>query len=128
MHNALTVVAYNLKDVGPNDGGFGCVPGSHKSNYPFPKEWIEMEEPHPIVQRVTGPAGTAVIFTEAQTHGTLEWTGKDERRTIFYKYSPAAMAWSSKYFDPDAYEDLSQRQRAILRTPNNEGASYGKGT
>ena len=32
MHNGLSVVAYNLKDVGPNDGGFGCVPGSHKSN------------------------------------------------------------------------------------------------
>ena len=43
MHNGLSVVAYNLKDVGPMDGGFGCVPGSHKSNYKFPDEWREME-------------------------------------------------------------------------------------
>ena len=86
-----------------------------------------MEEPHPIVQRVTGPAGTAVIFTEALTHGTLPWTAKDERRTIFHKYNPATTAWSSKYFDPDAYEGLSQRQRDILQAPNNERRSYGYG-
>ena len=48
MHNGLSVVAYNLKDVGAYDGGFGCVPGSHKSNYSFPDEWKEMEEPGPV--------------------------------------------------------------------------------
>ena len=76
MHNGLTVVAYNLADVGPEDGGFGCVPGSHKSNYRFPGEWKNMDEAiQPCVQRVTGPAGTAVIFTEALTHGALPWRG-----------------------------------------------------
>ena len=99
MHNGLSVVAYNLKDVGPYDGGFGCVPGSHKSNYGFPDEWKEMEEPGPLVERVTGPAGTAIIFTEALTHGTLPWAGADERRTIFFKYSPHSVSWSADYFD-----------------------------
>jgi len=28
MANGLTVVAYNLKDVNPGDGGFACVPGT----------------------------------------------------------------------------------------------------
>ncbi|HZP81290.1 MAG TPA: hypothetical protein VFB21_06615 [Chthonomonadaceae bacterium] len=46
MRNGLTVVAYNLKDVNPGDGGFGCVPGSHKSNLPFPSEWRELEPPN----------------------------------------------------------------------------------
>ena len=59
MYNGLTVVAYNLADVGPEDGGFGCVPGSHKSNYRFPGEWRDMSENiEPCVRRVTGPAGT----------------------------------------------------------------------
>ena len=44
MRNGLTVVAYNLKDVNPADGGFGCVPGSHKSNYPFPDDWRETSD------------------------------------------------------------------------------------
>jgi hypothetical protein len=35
MYNGLMVVAYNLHDVNPGDGGFACVPGSHKANYRF---------------------------------------------------------------------------------------------
>ena len=118
MYNGLSVVAYNLKDVGPNDGGFGCVPGSHKSNYSFPEDWKEMEELEPIVERVTGPAGTAIIFTEALTHGTLPWTASDERRTIFFKYSPSSIAWSAHYFDPVDYPDLTDSQRGIIEGPN----------
>ena len=74
MYNGLSVVAYNLKDVGPMDGGFGCVPGSHKSNIKFPEEWKAMDEPGPFVERVTGPAGTAIIFTRGPypRHPSLE--------------------------------------------------------
>jgi hypothetical protein len=119
MYNGLTVVAYNLADVGPEDGGFGCVPGSHKSNYRFPGEWRDMSENlEPCVRRVTGPAGTAVIFTEALTHGALPWTGQGERRTVFFKYSPHPISWSARYFDEVDYEDLTERQRAILEAPN----------
>jgi hypothetical protein len=32
MRNGLTVFTYCLSHAGPGDGGFGCVPGSHKSN------------------------------------------------------------------------------------------------
>lgn len=118
MYNGLCVVAYNLKDVGPNDGGFGCVPGSHKSNYAFPDDWKEMTELEPVVERVTGPAGTAVIFTEALVHGTLPWAGSDERRTIFFKYSPASVSWSAQYPNSDDYPDLTDSQRTLLEAPN----------
>ena len=118
MRNGLSVVAYNLADVGPMDGGFGCVPGSHKSNYAFPNDWREMEELNPIVQRITGPAGTAIIFTEALTHGTLPWTADHERRTLFLKYSPHSTSWSAHYYDADDFEGLPERQRAILEPPN----------
>ena len=119
MYNGLTVVAYNLADVGPEDGGFGCVPGSHKSNYRFPGEWRDMSENiEPCVRRITGPAGTAVIFTEALTHGALPWTGQGERRTVFFKYSPHPISWSARYFDEVDYDDLTERQRAILEAPN----------
>ena len=119
MYNGLTVVAYNLADVGPEDGGFGCVPGSHKSNYRFPGEWRDMAENiEPCVSRVIGPAGTAVIFTEALTHGALPWTGQGERRTIFFKYSPHPMSWSARYFDGAEFKGLTDRKRAILEAPN----------
>lgn len=123
MHNGLTVVGYNLADVGPKDGGFGCVPGSHKSNFAFPGEWRNMDEGlQACVRRVTGPAGTAVVFTEALTHGALPWTGAGERRTVFFKYSPHPVSWAAGYFDASKYPELSQRQREILEAPN---ARYG---
>jgi len=118
IYNGLSVIAYNLKTVHPGDGGFGCLPGSHKSNFPLPPAWRDLEHPHPRVDCVTGPAGSAVLFTEALTHGTLPWKGADERRTLFYKYSPHPLSWSARYFNADDFDDLSDRQRAILEPPN----------
>ena len=118
IRSGLVAVGFNLRDVGPDDGGFACVPGSHKSAFAFPQDWKQLSELHPCVRRVTGPAGTAVIFTEALVHGTLPWRGADERRTAFFKYSPASLSWSAQYYDPDAYPDLTERQRAILEAPN----------
>ena len=66
MFNGLSVVGFNLCDIGPGDGGFACVPGTHKSNYRFPDEWRNMQQiMHETVRRCEGPAGSAVIFTEA---------------------------------------------------------------
>lgn len=118
FYNGLTVVAYNLHDVNEGDGGFACVPGSHKSHLPFPNEWRDLEAPQPFVRRVTGPAGTAIIFTEAMTHGTLPWHGSHERRTLFFKFSPQMLSWSPRYYNPDDYEDLTERQREILTPPS----------
>jgi ectoine hydroxylase-related dioxygenase (phytanoyl-CoA dioxygenase family) len=118
IRNGLSVVAYNLKDVNPGDGGFAAVPGSHKSNIPFPGDWIELDRPHSCVQPVVGPAGTAILFTEALTHGTLPWYSKEQRRTLFYKYSPNSISWAATYYDADDYPSLTERQRAILEAPN----------
>ena len=118
FHNGLSVVAFNLADVNPGNGGFACVPGSHKSNLPFPDEWKDLTDEHDTVKRVTGPAGTAIIFTEALTHGPLPWTADHERRTIFYKYSPNPLAWWGEYPTPEGLEGLTERQRAILEGPN----------
>lgn len=118
MHNGLSVVAYNLKDVHPGDGGFAAVPGSHKANRPFPNEWRELETIQSCVQPVVGPAGTAIIFTEALTHGTLPWRGQDERRTLFYKYSPHPLSWAAHYYEEQDLTALTERQRAILEPPN----------
>lgn len=117
MYNGLTAVAYHLTDVEPGEGGFGCVPGSHKSNFPLPQEWQDLTQPVACVREVTGRAGTAILFTEALTHGTLLWRGAGERRTLFFKYSPRAIAWARYYYHPEDYPHLSESQRYRLRTP-----------
>lgn len=122
IRSALTVIAYNLRDVGPQDGGFGCIPGSHKANFPLPEAWKDLSRPAPPVRAVSAPAGSAIIFTEALTHGTLPWRGRHDRRTLFYKYSPPTMAWGARFYDAGALPGLTERQRAMLEAPN---ARYG---
>lgn len=120
IRSGLVVVAYNLRDVHPGDGGFAGVAGSHKANFALPEEWheLDVDPPRPFVTPVTGPAGTAVVFTEALSHGTLPWRGAGERRTVFLKYNPHPFAWSARFYDRDRYAGLTERQRAILEPPN----------
>lgn len=118
MRNGLFVVAYNLKDVNEGDGGFGCVPASHKANFPLPPAWADMSTRASCVHAVTGPAGTAILFTEALTHGTLPWQGAGERRTLFMKYSPHPLAWAVPHYDPNTYDDLTPEERRLLEGPN----------
>ena len=124
FHNGLTVVAYNLCDIAEGDGGFACVPGSHKSNFPYPNEWRDLmqNERQPWVRPVYGPAGSAIIFTEALTHGTLPWRGANDRRTLFLKYSPHPLSWSKNYYSVAEYEaiygEVNETQRALLQAPS----------
>jgi ectoine hydroxylase-related dioxygenase (phytanoyl-CoA dioxygenase family) len=117
IYNGLTAVAFNLTDVAPKDGGFGCIPGSHKSHFPLPTDLQDLAQPHACIQEVTGKAGTAIIFTEALSHTTLHWRGNHERRTLFYKYSPHPSAWHRRYYDANALLDLTPSQRQILQVP-----------
>lgn len=124
FYNGLVAVAFELDTVKPSDGGFACVPGSHKSNIGLPSEWriakTQAEMPE-IVERVAVSAGDAIIFTEACSHGTVPWTGEGERRTIFYKYCPHAIAWSPCYYNADNYGGLTEAQREILLPPSAYG-------
>ena len=119
MVNGLIVAVIALKDVNPGDGGFACVPASHKANFRLPKDWADMSETvAPCVTAVPCKAGSVVFFTEALTHGTFPWRGKDERRTIFLKYTPHFIAWSAGRYDAALYEDLSPAALQMLEGPN----------
>ena len=125
IYNGLVAVAFELNTVQPGDGGFACVPGSHKVNFPLPADWRTsktQEEMPECVDRVAAEAGDAIIFTEACAHGTVPWKGNSERRTIFYKYCPHAVAWSPCYYNADRYGELSDNQRDMLMPPSAYGA------
>ena len=106
FYNGLVAVGFELDTVPSGAGGFACVPGSHKVNFELPSDWkvSETQDDLPeFVHRVEAEAGDAIIFTEACAHGTVPWEGDGERRTIFYKYSPHAVAWSPCYYNADRY-------------------------
>lgn len=100
MYNGLTVVGWNLRDTGPDSGGFCCIPGSHKANYECPQRILEAvseadtldELPDSVVVPEVS-AGSVVIFTEALTHGTAPWIADYQRRSLLYKYSPGHLSW-----------------------------------
>jgi hypothetical protein len=120
MRNGLTVVTYFLAPAKAGDGGFACIPGSHKSNFvtSLPKDVRAFERPAHYVVQPEAEAGDALIFTEALIHGTLPWTADRERRSLLYKYSPGHSAWSQNYYTLDEFSDLTEQQKRILAVPS----------
>ncbi len=122
FYNGLVAVAFELFDTHPNDGGFCCIPGTHKANLPLPEQWRDLSAGiHPAVKRIPARPGDAIVFTEALTHGTLPWTADTRRSTLFYKFSPHGTSWSGAHLDPDdfrGYDDMDDRKMAILEPPN----------
>lgn len=119
--NSLMGVCYQLTDVGPGDGGFVCIPGSHKANLDLPDDVVRLDRDPGCLVQPEMRAGDALIFTEALTHGTLPWTATHERRTLLYRYS--AGAWSSapgtvqrEQYAP-FYDELTPLQQALMQPP-----------
>src|SRR5207237_930079 len=70
-----TGVQWVLADQGGDLGGFACIPGSHKSNFPRPAGISFYEEDRQVGACPEVKAGDLIIFTEQVTHGTLPWRG-----------------------------------------------------
>ena len=121
IRNGLSVFTFFLAPAAAGDGGFLCVPGSHKSNFPnrLPRDVARLERrPHYVIQPEV-EAGDALFFTEALIHGTAPWKASHERRALLYKFSPGHSAWSQKYYSPDDYPfELTEQQRRILAPPS----------
>ena len=120
MRNGLTVFTYCLSHAGPGDGGFGCVPGSHKSNLSnhIPAEVRSWERTAHYVRQVEVEAGDVIIFTEALVHGTVSWTAEHERRSLLFKYSPGHSSWSNYYYNADDYPDATEQQHRLMMPPS----------
>ena len=126
---------YELKNVGPGEGGFGCVVGTHKPENEqklldigddWKSNWVNTEWTSQLsnwdkdvpVHRVEAKAGDCILFTEKLKHGTIPWSGTGERRTLFYKYVPYGMHHGDVAYDTNDPE-LTQRQKSILEfSPN----------
>jgi ectoine hydroxylase-related dioxygenase (phytanoyl-CoA dioxygenase family) len=117
MYNGLVVVAWNLTDTGPGLGGFCCIPGSHKANYPLPAAIAQDHYQANCVVIPEAKAGSLLIFTEALTHGTTPWWGKHQRRSLLYKYSPGQQSWAREYLKPPEGLELTPRQRLLFEPP-----------
>jgi hypothetical protein len=129
FHQGLLAVSFALTDANAGQGGFAAIPGSHKANLPCPKEFITFEETGPWMIHVPAKAGSAIIFSEALTHGTWPWTASHERRSLLYKYTPGHIAWAGDTPDARATrmrgeysgDEYSERERQVLTPPSGTG-------
>ncbi len=80
-------VAWQLVDVNAGDGGFVCIPGSHKCHYPLPDGVRSMEDDRGLVKHVEMQAGDVVLFMgSAQIHGAYPWMNDTPRRAVIVNY------------------------------------------
>ena len=120
IRTGLTVVTFFTTPARKGDGGFCCIPGTHKTNFlnSIPQDVREYERvPHYVVQPEVN-AGDALIFTEALVHGTMPWTADHERRAFLYKYSPGHSSWANTYYNVDEYENLTAQQVRLMAPPS----------
>ena len=120
MLNGLSVVTFFLADAKTGDGGFACIPGSHKTNFGknVPQEVRVFERVPDYMIQPEVEAGDALIFTEALMHGTMPWKASHERRAFLYKYAPGNLAFSDHFYDVDQYTNASDQLQRVLRPPS----------
>lgn len=120
MRSGMVVFQYQLADVNEGDGGFCCVAGSHKSNFPLPNEMRLLLQDTDMVHNIPCKKGDLLIFDEATTHGTMPWKADHERRSVLYRYSPHYLHYAGGYHQtsfPEWVSELTDAQRAVLEPP-----------
>ena len=113
IRSGLLTLTWSLTDTRPGDGGFGCIPGSHRASEPLPRgaESLLVEVPQ--------PAGSLLVFTEALMHCTMPWQGPDTRWAVLYKYSPGSSAWGpTAAAPPDVVATMTERQQRFFQPPS----------
>lgn len=120
-------VTWQLTDVNEGDGGFVCVPGSHKSSRPMPDGVRTCDEDLGAVVQPAMKAGDVLFFMDgAQTHGTHPWRSDRPRRSILFKYAARSCvrgAPSQDLFLPEVWwgegvvEGMTEEQRAVMYGP-----------
>jgi hypothetical protein len=113
MRSGLLSFSWALSDGGAGEGGFGCIPGSHRASAPLPPG------AESLVVEVPQPAGSLLVFTEALMHCTIPWQSAGTRWTLLYKYSPGSTAWDpSPAAPPELVALMSARQQRFFQPPS----------
>lgn len=121
MRSGMIVVEWVLTDHGPGDGGFACIPGSHKSDIAPPRGVLDGEAADDLIVQPVAHAGDVIIFNEATLHGTTPWVAKHQRRALLYRYVPKYMTAGgglAAHVLPDWISELDETAQSIYRPPS----------
>ena len=109
----MVKVFYCMTDVGPSEGEFVVVPGSHKAHFQVEtKGRVDLPAQH-IFDNVK--AGDIIIFNEALLHNGRPNPSQKTRKTLIVNFGRNdARVWQGYTPKPTTLEQVSETQRAIL--------------
>lgn len=103
---------YCLTDVGPDQGAFVVIPGSHKSRFAIDEERLDLPGQHSFDDV---RAGDVILFNEALIHNGRPNPSEKTRITLIVNFGRAdAGPWPGYTPRPETLASLSPRQRAIM--------------
>jgi ectoine hydroxylase len=113
----MVKVFYCLTDVGPGQGEFVVIPGSHKSHFEIDTKRVDLPGQH-IFDDVR--AGDIVLFDEGLLHNGRPNPSEKTRITLIVNFGRAdAGPWPGYTPKSETLAAVSERQRRIL-TPGSE--------
>lgn len=99
---------YYLTDVPPDGACFTVTPGSHRFDRPQPK--VENLEDMPTHVKLSGRAGTAILFNANLWHAAMPDRSDTERRTVHLYYC-------RPWMKPSGHTQFPPRLLAAADTP-----------
>ena len=117
IRSGLTVAMYFLNDVETGNGGFVCIPGSHRENFlsKIPEDVLYQKRIPDYIKQPTFRAGDVIIFMEGLIHGTSAWQGNTQRRVLLYKYCPGHICWIGNSYSSEEFSSVSPLQKNLMR-------------
>ena len=120
MQCGMVVLEFHLNEQVEDQGGFACVPGSHKANVGVPASVVNYETDRDQFVNPGAKAGDLIIFSEATLHGTLPWRAKSQRRVALYRYCPAYLqngGFASSLKAPEWVNELEEAEKVAVEPP-----------
>ena len=110
----MVKVFYCMTDVGPDEGGFVVIPGSHKAQYTIEEE---KRADIPAMMHIFDEVktGDIILFNEALIHTGRPNPSQKTRKTIIVNFGRHdAGVWKCYTPSPQTLEAVTPRQREIL--------------
>ena len=126
----MVKVFYCLSDVGPGEGEFAVVPGSHRARFDVDGGPADRDDDH-LHRTATGridlpgqrvfdnmAAGDVIIFNEALLHSGRPNPSTKTRKTVIVNFGREdAGPWPGYRPLPETLQSVTPRQAAILSNP-----------
>ncbi len=109
----MVKVFYCMTDVGPNEGEFVVIPGSHRAQFTIDyRDRLDLPAQHIFDDVKTGDI---ILFNEGLIHNGRPNPSQKTRKTIIVNFGRHdAGAWAGYAPKPETLEAVTQRQREIL--------------